>query len=152
MHSDSEKPVLQVAIIRRHGCFEWNLTGGLIEISSDELITLQRQLLEEALNLEYDVSPEMVVGYQEKIGEAFVNRTLIYRGYVEDQRNTDNAWIESAVFHVHDEEDLSVATLPLPPEDETDRPVWRDVDYSLPLFPNDYEWVKKIASNLNAHW
>lgn len=152
MNLSSGKPVLQVVVIRRHGCSEWTLPGGLIEINSDELITLQKQLLEEALNLEFDLPPEVVVRYQEKIGAAFVNKTLIYRGYVENPRNTDNAWIESTVFHVHDEEYISVATLPLPLEEESDRPMWRDVDFSLPLFPGYYELVKKIASNMKAHW
>ena len=28
-------------------------------------------------------------------------RTCIYRGYVDDARNTDHAWMESQVFHFH---------------------------------------------------
>ena len=27
----------------------------------------------------------------------------IYRGYVDDPRNTDNAWMETVVMHFHDE-------------------------------------------------
>ena len=28
-------------------------------------------------------------------------QSLVYRGYAEDPRNTDSAWVETSVFHVH---------------------------------------------------
>jgi|EP00966_Prymnesium_polylepis_P218331 hypothetical protein len=36
----------------------------------------------------------------------------IYKGYIDDPRNTDNAWVESLVFHFRLPEDLS-CLLPL---------------------------------------
>ena len=35
------------------------------------------------------------------VGEVWANKTLLYRGYLDDPRNTDNAWLESAMYHLH---------------------------------------------------
>jgi len=35
-------------------------------------------------------------------------RLQIYRGYVDDPRNTDNSWMETIAYNFHDEEGTSV--------------------------------------------
>ena len=37
----------------------------------------------------------------------------VYRGYVDDPRNTDNAWMETQVYNFHDDEGTSVAVFRL---------------------------------------
>jgi len=37
----------------------------------------------------------------------------VYSGYVDDPRNTDNAWLETVVYHFHDETDEYVGLLHL---------------------------------------
>lgn len=37
----------------------------------------------------------------------------IYRGYVDDPRNTDNAWMETIAYNFHDETGESVGQLKL---------------------------------------
>ena len=32
----------------------------------------------------------------------------VYRGYVDDPRNTDNSWMETIAYHFHDEDGTSV--------------------------------------------
>ena len=41
--------------------------------------------------------------YKEVFDEIFKRnaQTLIYRGYSDDPRNTDEAWVETSVWHVH---------------------------------------------------
>ena len=34
----------------------------------------------------------------------FANGTEVYKGYSDDPRNTDNAWIETSAFNYHDED------------------------------------------------
>ena len=50
-------------------------------------------------------------------GEFGLNATLpclqVYRGYVDDPRNTDNAWMETVAMNFHDEEGTSVGLLDL---------------------------------------
>jgi len=37
----------------------------------------------------------------------------IYRGYVDDPRNTDNSWMETIAYHFHDEDGTSVGQFSL---------------------------------------
>ena len=37
----------------------------------------------------------------------------VYRGYVDDPRNTDNAWMETVAMHFHDADGNGVAKLKL---------------------------------------
>lgn len=37
----------------------------------------------------------------------------VYRGYVDDPRNTDNAWMETTAFNFHDEDGTVVARFQL---------------------------------------
>jgi ADP-ribose pyrophosphatase len=37
----------------------------------------------------------------------------VYRGYVDDPRNTDNAWMETIAYNFHDDDGTRVAQLDL---------------------------------------
>ena len=39
--------------------------------------------------------------FSEMVDELFVMGQVVYRGYVDDPRNTDNAWMETTAFHFH---------------------------------------------------
>jgi ADP-ribose pyrophosphatase len=39
------------------------------------------------------------------LNEFFENGVEIYKGYVDDPRNTDNAWMETTAYNFHDEDD-----------------------------------------------
>ena len=43
----------------------------------------------------------------------FVNGVEIFRGYSDDSRNTDNAWIETVVFNYHDDDGSLLADVAL---------------------------------------
>lgn len=45
--------------------------------------------------------------------DLFAAGVEIYTGYVDDPRNTDNAWIETTVLHVHDDMGTVFSTFPL---------------------------------------
>ncbi|VDQ01181.1 unnamed protein product [Trichobilharzia regenti] len=42
-----------------------------------------------------------------------VDPLIIYKGYVDDPRNTDNAWMETVAVNFHDEQGDSLALFPL---------------------------------------
>ena len=35
------------------------------------------------------------------VNELFDSGSVVFRGYVDDPRNTDHAWIETTAFHFH---------------------------------------------------
>lgn len=58
--------------------------------------TLKREFTEEALN-----------GVDDNELEALWSKGVsIYKGYVDDHRNTDNAWMETEVVNFHDDSGL----------------------------------------------
>lgn len=102
---------LEVLLIIRKDTKELAFPGGMVDKGEIISKTAERELLEET-----GVSLELN------------NAVKIYEGYVDDPRNTDNAWIETAVYHVHiDEYDPKLT----PNYDEIDQAGFFDLDYAL---------------------
>jgi hypothetical protein len=69
--------------------------------------------------------------------ELFANGELVSRGYVDDPRNTDNAWMETSVFHFHCSNELG-KLLPLHAGDDAAAVMWLDIDPTEPKFNHLY--------------
>ena len=78
---------------------------------------------------------------------------MVYRGYVDDPRNTDNAWMETTAFHFHCGAELG-AMLPLRAGDDAGNVTWLDVDDCevryAELYASHKSWVDRVASRLGA--
>ena len=77
--------------------------------------------------------------------------TLVYRGYLDDPQNTDNAWIETCASHFHCPNKLG-SLLPLHRGDgDTDMEVWLNVDETnsrfVKLIDTHKKWVRDVAKN-----
>lgn len=72
--------------------------------------------------------------------------------YVDDYRNTDNAWIETTAFNAHDETGKVVANLHFKAGDDANDVMWMDVNENIELHPAHRKIVKKIVDLLKAHW
>ncbi len=55
----------------------------------------------------------------------------MYFGFLNDPRNTDNAWLETAVFHFHGETAGAMTTLPLQSGGNVTRVAWVDLETLL---------------------
>lgn len=74
----SEDGARKILLIRRKDTQEWALPGGMVDPGEHVSITAKRELEEEAgINL------------------ADIPAVEVARGYVDDPRNTDNAWMET---------------------------------------------------------
>ncbi len=82
----------QMISILRANSGEPAIPGGFIDPAEQRKVAAQRELFEEA---KVDLN----------LGEA----KLVYVGYVDDPRNTDNAWIETSAFHLHLDPDIEVS-------------------------------------------
>lgn len=76
----------------------------------------------------------------------------MYRGYVDDHRNTDNAWIETIAYNYHDNDGTEVGNLRLQAGDDAMRARWLDIDQDVPLYANHATIVEQVAYRLDAHW
>ena len=60
----------------------------------------------------------------------FAQKDILYQGYVDDRRNTDNAWIETTVAHLHLKYEESLA-IKLKAKDDAVDVNWKVVDEKL---------------------
>lgn len=76
----------------------------------------------------------------------------IYRGYVDDPRNTDNSWMETIAFNFHDEDDSVFKNFALTAGDDAGSVTWMDISSSLNLYASHKNFVENTAKLLKAHW
>lgn len=144
-HHVSKKNVLQMLAIQRRDSGEWAIPGGMIDPGEPVSNTLKREFIEEALNSQIDVA--------DKIDEFFnAHGREIYTGYVDDPRNTDNAWMETAAFNFHDGTGDFLGGLRFEAGDDAKNVRWLDIDEDIQLYANHREMIANVASLHRAHW
>ncbi len=96
--------------ILRKDCLKWAIPGGMIDLGETAIETAKRELLEEA-GIEINFSKDKI----------------LYEGYVDDPRNTDNAWMETTFFHKH-LSSKNVIPLQMKTGDDTDDAQFKVID------------------------
>jgi len=143
--SGGSKPVLQIVAIRRGDTGRWALPGGMVDAGEVVSVTVRREFEEEAGNVKAGEERE---AFSRAVEELFSNGRVVYRGYVDDPRNTDNAWMETTAFHFHCSAELG-QHMPLGAGDDAADVAWLDADASEVRFANLYashrEWVEQVA-------
>ncbi|KAG8544923.1 hypothetical protein GDO81_021619 [Engystomops pustulosus] len=78
----------------------------------------------------------------------------VFHGYLDDPRNTDNAWIETLAINIHfdtkESNDLFLKNLK-----ESDFEVslrWQLLDHKIPLYANEKEILQRTAEHHNANY
>uniref|UniRef100_A0A1A9WG03 Nudix hydrolase domain-containing protein n=1 Tax=Glossina brevipalpis TaxID=37001 RepID=A0A1A9WG03_9MUSC len=142
-HKITKKNILQMIAIQRHDNRMWAIPGGMVDPGEKISTTLKREFTEEALN-----SSE----YQTIIEEFFANGLEVYKSYVDDQRNTDNAWIETVACNFHDDVGTKVGAIQLSAGDDAMNVKWCDIDGNMLLHANHITIVEQVARRFKAHW
>lgn len=147
----SQKPVLQFVAIKRRDCNEWAIPGGMVDPGEKVTSTLKREFLEEALN-SLEMSSEQKSSTEKKIEEFFSLGEAIYTGYVDDIRNTDNAWMETTAYNFHDGSGNFVGSLNLNAGDDAIGVTWLDLSRNLPLYASHSMLLELVSRKQDAHW
>jgi ADP-ribose pyrophosphatase len=151
LHPDTKKPILQFVAIQRRDTGEWAIPGGMVDPGEMVTSTLKREFMEEALNvLEIDSAEREKSSIM--IDKFFDEGEDIYRGYVDDPRNTDNAWIETVAMNFHDESGTSVGAFPLCAGDDAVNVHWMDISKDLLLYASHIDFIAKIVAKRSSHW
>uniref|UniRef100_A0A8D8LNC4 ADP-ribose pyrophosphatase, mitochondrial n=2 Tax=Cacopsylla melanoneura TaxID=428564 RepID=A0A8D8LNC4_9HEMI len=148
---ESGKPRLEFLAIQRRVGKMWALPGGMVDKGEQALDTAQRELCEEALNSsEWNLNEDK----QQKhlVSELFAKSEPVYKGYIDDARNTDNAWMETVALHAHDPTGSNVAKLNLIAGDDAVDVKWMPVEAKTTLFANHNDLIRIVAHNMDAHW
>nr|XP_046270307.1 ADP-ribose pyrophosphatase, mitochondrial [Scatophagus argus] len=151
-HSMSKRPILQFVSIKRKDCGEWAIPGGMVDPGEQVSLTLQREFSEEALN-SLAIPQSEKARIHECITKLFKSPGFqVFKGYVDDPRNTDNSWMETVAVNFHDDSGNSVSELPLQAGDDAGQVQWVDVDSSFPLFASHSHFLELVANERKAHW
>jgi len=120
--------VFQMVAILRSDVGKWAIPGGMVDEGELVTETLRREFSEEAGSHE---DPLVKEALEDQLDEIFKDGgRKIYEGYVDDPRNTDNAWLETTacLFFV----DAAAATkLQLQGGSDALHAQWLDVDDEL---------------------
>ncbi|KAF5926690.1 hypothetical protein HPG69_001319 [Diceros bicornis minor] len=139
-HPVSGKNILQFVAIKRKDCGEWAIPGGMVDPGEKISAALKREFGEEALNSLQKSSAEKRE-LEEQLHKLFSQEHLvIYKGYVDDPRNTDNAWMETEAVNYHDE------------TDDAGKVKWVDISDKLKLYASHSQFIKRVAEKRDAHW
>jgi len=151
LHEQSHKPIIQFVAIQRKDSGEWALPGGMVDCGELVSSTLKREFMEEAMNL-LEKSEEDAVKIKQEIEKVFKKGLEVYHGYVDDPRNTDNAWMETVATLFHDETGAHVGMLKLHAGDDAVGVKWMDLDRNLKLYASHVSFLKEIALKFKCHW
>lgn len=137
----NNKPILQFIAIKRGDTGEWAIPGGMVDPGEKVSETAIREFKEEALN---SLSLTDKIQWEKEIDEFFSEGEVIYQGYVDDCRNTDNSWIETIAYNFHDESGLTVGLLKLHAGDDAVGVRWVDITPDLKLYASHTEIVNSV--------
>jgi ADP-ribose pyrophosphatase len=76
----------------------------------------------------------------------------LIKGYVDDPRNTDNAWMETVACLFHDGEGNQIGQFKLKAGDDAKALQWMDIDDDLNLYASHKMFLMLAAKHLRAHW
>lgn len=111
--------------------------------------TVKREFEEEAGNIADPGKKEL---FKSSLSKLFSKGTLVYKGYVDDPRNTDNAWMETVALNFHCDPELA-SMLPLEAGDDAQNVMWLDCDEKDDKYKNMYAdqkvWVNAVVKYLN---
>ncbi|XP_040822512.1 ADP-ribose pyrophosphatase, mitochondrial isoform X1 [Ochotona curzoniae] len=151
-HPVSGKRILQFVAIKRKDCGEWAIPGGMVDPGEKISAALKREFGEEALNSLQKSSAEKKK-IEEQLHRLFSqDHLVIYKGYVDDPRNTDNAWMETEAVNYHDETGEVMDNLTLEAGDDAGKVKWVDISDQLELYASHSQFIKLVAEKRNAHW
>ncbi|KYO38066.1 ADP-ribose pyrophosphatase, mitochondrial isoform C [Alligator mississippiensis] len=134
-HPVSGKNILQFVAIKRKDCGEWAIPGGMVDPGEKISATLKREFSEEALN-SLQKSAAEIKELEQQLDKLFNQQHLVvYKGYVDDPRNTDNAWLETEAVNYHDESGETMDNMPLEAGDDAGKSRKTQLEFQVhPLF------------------
>ncbi|XP_065053971.1 transient receptor potential cation channel subfamily M member-like 2 isoform X2 [Rhopilema esculentum] len=146
---DKGKRVLEFVAIQRKDNHQWAIPGGMVDADEKISETLRREFSEEAF-AKLDMPEQRRQTIIRKIDDLFKRGTEVYKGYVDDPRNTDNAWMETVAYNFHDDTGEIFGDLELKAGDDAEAVRWQRVSGNIPLFASHVGIVEKVAGMHDA--
>jgi 8-oxo-dGTP pyrophosphatase MutT (NUDIX family) len=140
LHPETAKPQA-LMVTRTDGDGESALAwpGGMVDPGDEVPATLRAELTQEAVEEGLAVERLFTEG----------RRGVVYRGPVDDHRNTDNAWMETTAVHFHATPDVAAAmNLSIRDTHEVSRVAWMDLDEVTVMYASHMDWLVKLRDEI----
>jgi ADP-ribose pyrophosphatase len=139
--------ILEIVLIKRKDNGEWAIPGGMVETGDTVNETLAKEFGEEAL-AQLEMDPVTRAETEAKVKNLFskAGGEPIYSGYVDDPRNTDNAWMETVVKNFHDSDGTSLALFNLRAGDDATKARWTEVNEDTKLYASHSDFLLKVLA------
>ncbi|XP_073414310.1 transient receptor potential cation channel subfamily M member 2 [Dendrobates tinctorius] len=135
------KKMLEILAIKHISSEHWSLPGGSLEPGAVLPHKLKRILKFKFL---------------EKFQQLLNESIEVYKGYVDDTRNTDNAWIETTASSLHFERQDDPLLIELSQNLQTHEQEiavrWQVVDQKIPLYANHKDILQKAVDLYSAYY
>ncbi|CAG9786785.1 unnamed protein product [Diatraea saccharalis] len=141
-NNTNNEPILQFVAVKRGDTGEWALPGGMVDPGEKVTATAVREFQEEAMN-SLTMSQELKNAWTEKLRKFFSEGEIVYKGYVDDWRNTDNAWMETVAYNFHDDSGATVGAITLNAGDDAVGVRWVDITPDIKLYASHEGIVKE---------
>lgn len=82
--------------------------------------------------------------WDQRFKKFFSGGKVVYEGYIDDPRNTDNSWMESVANSFHDDTGTTVGALSLNAGDDAVGVQWVDITPELKLYASHKEMVNEV--------
>ena len=147
----SGKKVLEFVSIQRKDTGEWAIPGGMVDPGEKVSVTVKREFMEEALD-STGTGKDKLDSLSGMVDEFFAGGEEVYKGYVDDPRNTDNAWMETVAFSFHDDTGKKVGQFPLTAGDDAANICWMELSSQISVYASHKKMLKIVVDKLDAHW
>ncbi|CAH2306513.1 transient receptor potential cation channel subfamily M member 2 isoform X1, partial [Pelobates cultripes] len=135
------KKMLEILAMKQSSSEHWALPGGSLQPGETLPHKLKRILKSEFI---------------EKFNELMKGSSEVYKGYVDDPRNTDNAWIETSAVSLHfesqDDPELQQLNQNIQSNDPEICIRWQVVDQKIPLYANHKDILQKAVDCHHAYY
>lgn len=139
----NNNPILEFVAIMRKDTGEWAIPGGMVDPGESVSLTLKREFGEETM-ASMDLSKDAQAALMTDLDQVFKGGVRIYSGYVDDIRNTDNAWIETTCVNFHDETGSAFTKFKLKSGDDAGDVAWTEYKEGIRLYATHALFIKTV--------
>jgi len=148
----TQKPILEFVAIERTDGGGWAIPGGMVDPGENVSRTLRREFGEETMDTYGIKEASEKAKVQQQIDAFFKHGKEVYKGYADDPRNTDNAWMETVAYNFHDSDGDQVGKFSLKAGDDASKVKWMKIDKNLHLYASHKAFIQRVVKLHDAHW